>query len=73
MPAGESLGCRRDTARLTTIHPYTTECLGAVTPHPAVLVVLMIASDDNTRDVAAGREDLPATLPNCALTSPDQR
>ena len=41
--------------------------------HPAVLAVLMITSDDNTRDVAAGREDLPAMLPNRALMSPDQR
>ena len=39
----------------------------------AVLAVLMIASDDNTRDVAAGREDLPAMLPHRALMSPDQR
>ena len=36
-------------------------------PHPAVLAVLMIASDDNTRDVAAGHEDLPAMLPNRTL------
>ena len=58
--AAQQPGCPPAIAtRLTTSDPFTTERLAAATPHPAVLAALMIASDNNTRRVAASRKDLP--------------
>ena len=47
---------------LASGEPLCTERLAAITPHPAALAALIASTDNNTRRVAAERDDLPAAL-----------
>ena len=59
--------------RLAASGPHLTECLAAVTPHPAALAALVTSTDETTRRVAASRDDLPAALTAASRQTLEQR